>query len=197
MRSGTHLLMATLASNFDLGDLAMEVELPGQRWHATGTARATVPWARLFGDHEPFARARTPAERILYIVRDPRDTLHSLWRFEAPDRGPEQFVDPQRIGYWYRHASDYCARVHWIRFEDLTGESFDHVMEGIARRFGLPRRAPAPPRFTRVDCFVGWSPGAGTAGRWRVWPDEVHARFRDVIPDGFLGYRLSDRAART
>jgi hypothetical protein len=190
MRSGTHLLMATLAANFEFGDLSIEGEVPGQRWYATGRSRAVIPWGRLFGDHQPFAQTGTAPERILYIVRDPRDTLDSLWRFEAPGTAPEAFLTPERIDYWYRHASEYCSRVHWIRFEDLTGDGFEDVLEGIARRFVLPRRAAAPPGFRRVEHSVGWSPGPGRPGRWRGWPPECQARIASLIPRGFLGYEL-------
>jgi len=197
MRSGTHLLMATLAENFELGDLSIEVDLPGQRWHATGQARAVVPWGRLFGDHEPFPDSRTSPEKILYIVRDPRDTLHSLWRFEAPATPLGEFLTRERIHYWYRHASDYCAHVCWIRYEDLTGDGFEKVMAQVAGRFGLRARAGegssgegAGP-FRRVEEPVGWSPGSGRQGRWREWPAEWCARFATVVPAGFLGYSLS------
>jgi len=195
-RSGTHLLMATLAANFELGDLAIEVDVPGQRWHATGEARAVVPWGRLFGDHEPFPESRTPPEKVLYIVRDPRDTLHSLWRFEAPATALGEFLTRERIEYWYRHASEYCARVCWIRYEDLTGDGFEQVMARVAGRFGLRARAAgrapgaeAPP-FRRVQGPVGWSPGRGRPGQWREWPAEWRARFASVVPPGFLGYPL-------
>jgi hypothetical protein len=194
-RSGTHLLMATLAENFELGDLSIEVDVPGQRWHASGEARAVVPWGRLFGDHEPYLDTRASPERILYIVRDPRDTLDSLWRFEAPATPLGQFLTLDRIRHWHRHASGYCARVFWIRFEDLTGDRFESVMAEIAGRFGLRSRAPevAPGRggrFRRIREPVGWSPGPGRQGWWRDWPAEWRARFAAVIPAGFLGYPL-------
>jgi hypothetical protein len=200
MRSGTHLLMATLAANFDLGDLSIEVDLPGHRWHATGEARAVVPWGRLFGDHEPFPetwpvpQTRTSPERILYIVRDPRDTLHSLWRFDAPTTPLGDFLTLDRIRHWYHHASGYSAHVFWIRFEDLTGDGFERVMERVAERFDLRLRTDRTPpggrRFRRIATPVGWSPGTGAGGFWRKWPAGWRERFASVIPEGFLGYRL-------
>jgi hypothetical protein len=196
MRSGTHLLMATLAANFEFGDLSIEVELPNQRWHATGQPRAIVPWGRLFGDHEPFAQARTSPERVLYIVRDPRDTLRSLWKFEAPASSLGEFLTRDRIQYWHRHASEYCANVFWIRFEDLTGDGFEKVMERIAHHFGLrSQKAEVRPdgdllRFRRIEAPVGWSPGSGNGGAWREWPAEWRELFASVIPEGFLGYEL-------
>lgn len=160
MRSGTHLLMATLAANFELGDLSIEAAVPGQRWSATGEDRAVVPW-----------------------------------RFEAPGT-LEEFLTPERIGYWYRHTSEYCAHVRRIRFEDLTGKGFDGVMAGIAKRFRLRLRAPGNEPFWRVDRPVGWSSGPGEQGRWRDWPREWQARFASVIPPGFLGYELPARPSR-
>ena len=198
MRSGTHLLMATLALNFEFGDASIEVEVPGQRWHATGQSRAIVPWGGLFGDHEPFSENRLEVGRILYAVRDPRDTLHSLWRFQAPTVPLDEFLTPDRIRYWYQHASGYCRSVPWVRFEDLTCDRFAEVMSGIARRFGLRRRAPEPGAAEGPGCFrpvqgpVGWSPGSGRGGQWRSWPAELQERFTVVIPDGFLGYELAE-----
>jgi hypothetical protein len=202
MRSGTHLLMATLATNFYLGDLSLDVDLPGQRWHATGQARAVVPWGRLFGDHEPFPDAHTCPEKILYIVRDPRDTLQSLWRFEAADVPLGEFLTLDRIRYWHRHAAGYCASVFWVRFEDLTGAGFEALMERIAKHFDLQPRtrrhgAPGAGRFRRITRRVGWSPGGGTNDSWREWPAEWRERFASVIPEGFLGYRLAEPVRRT
>ena len=197
-RSGTHLLMATLAANFELGDLSIEADVPGQRWHATGESRAIVPWGRLFGDHEPFSPRADPG-RMLYIVRDPRDTLRSLWQFESPTTPLGDFLSVDRIRYWYRHSSEYCARVFWIRFEDLTGEGFAAVMERIAARFDLRWRLPEAGSGGQRSCFrriegpVGWSPGAGGVGSWPGWPAEWRERFAAAIPDGFLGYRLRQR----
>lgn len=188
--------MASLAANFDLGDLTLEGEVPGQRWHATGEARAVIPWGLLFGDHEPFSETRLSPERIVYIVRDPRDTLHSLWRFEAPAMPLGDFLTEERIRYWHTHASGYSARVFWIRFEDLAGDGFERVMTEIGRRFALRARARggaasgSEVRFRRVEGPVGWSPGPGRTGTWREWPAEWRARFASVIPPGFLGYDL-------
>jgi hypothetical protein len=96
-----------------------------------------------------------------------------------------------------QHASEYCDRVCWIRYEDLTGPGFENVMARVAGRFGLrPRAADGASSeeaipFRRVEAPVGWSPGAGRQGEWREWPDEWRARFASVIPMGFLGYSIA------
>lgn len=190
LRSGTHLLMASIAANFELGNLDLDVELPGQRWHGDGRPQAIVPWGRLFGDHNLFPHARTPPDKIVYIVRDPRDTMYSLWRFVGEDVPFEDFACVHRVRYWLQHASGYCAHVHWVRYEDLTGTGFEDVLASIGRRFGLQRKHGRSGSLQAVRTPVGWSAGPGRSGYWREWSATLRNRFASVVPDGFLGYSM-------
>lgn len=104
-RSGTHFLWETLKSNFDLKKSpSPEGDMGGFKWH------------RLY--------QQTPKEFItnnmcVFLIRDPRDTLTSLW-------------------YYWQKGAEACFRME----EFLKGKSFSDYIRGTSEsdiiNFGVP-----------------------------------------------------------
>lgn len=185
--------MATLLRNFRLEGPGAEIDVQGQRWFTDGRDRATVPWGHLFGSHRLFGNCCIEPKRILYVVRDPRDTLDSLWRFVAESTG-ESFISwckPSRITAWVVHVASYLAgEVMMVRYEDLVGDRHDEMLEQIWTRFDLRKRNGFG--WERIGPKVGWSPGPGRSGYWRDWPEDLRERFAACVPPRFLGYDMRE-----
>lgn len=150
-RSGTHFLMAALAANFELGDLAMEATgAPGTVWYADNKNPAVVPWGKLFLSHEPYTEALGDPESILYIHRSLSDVQRSCIRAFLPAPSMEE---------WGKHIESYAKTgAFLVAYEMLNRGFYQKTMEAIARRFALV--APlAPSRgYIEVHHKVGWVP---------------------------------------
>ncbi|CAN6242470.1 unnamed protein product [Urochloa humidicola] len=125
-----------------------------------------LPDPRLFATHVPFAAlprsvaATTP--RIVYVCRDPKDTLVSLWAFHnklrarhgapplAVEAAGELFCDgvspfgpywEHVLGYWRAHLAR-PDRVLFFRYEDMRRDPAAHVRR-LAEFAGVPFGAAA------------------------------------------------------
>lgn len=191
-RSGTHFLMASIYQNFHLDKKALmnsRVEVRGQTWH-TGEEKAAVPWCHLQGVHDMYDQAvkKLPPQKILYIVRHPVDCLYALYRFWGKGDA-DSWISDTRIARWLRHAKGYTENVpYFIRYEDLKDPAnTQEIFSTIAEVYNL---IPVHSEYTLVDHLVGWSPKEGLSGYSDRLNDDTLARFRRLIPEGFLGYEI-------
>ncbi|CAN6275135.1 unnamed protein product [Urochloa humidicola] len=115
---------------------------------------AVLPDPRLFATHVPFASlprsVPAAAARIVYVCRDPKDTLVSLWAFHnklrhdqpplSVDAAAELFCDgvspfgpywEHVLGYWRAHL------VLFFRYEEMRRDPAAHVRR-LAEFAGLP-----------------------------------------------------------
>lgn len=157
-RSGTHLLMASIYHNFDIGTgHERVVTVRNQQWSGTGTEQAVVPWAGLFGSHLALENAhKLERKQIIYIYRNPINCLYSNWRFfGGEDTTFSQWLTPINILHWQQHVESYFENCHTIKYEDLR----DHpeiVLELIQKIFKLKRRNLEGWIIVRKP--VGWTP---------------------------------------
>jgi len=164
-------MLASIYENFEVGNQAGNIKVPGQKWHETGEETACIPWCNLFGAHGPLSaacRKNIPFKNILYIVRHPYDCLYSLWRFwdhkNEKKRETEliDFMGADRICRWRDHVTSYIG-VPTVRYEDLCN-NFTGTMERIEEQFDLKRKHA---EIKRPDSLVGWSPQEGHVGYWQ------------------------------
>ena len=176
-RSGTHFLWETLKSNFDLKKAkSPEGSMGGFKWH------------RLYKN--------TPKEFIhnnmcVYLVRDPRDTLTSLWYYwlkgAEASIGMEKFLKNKSFSKYIRcsyeneainfgipitfvnpieHWVDYTEwanQVYTIRFEDLKNDLVV-TLNKFADNFGIE---PLHSDYKIINNLVGHFPRKGILGDWR------------------------------
>ena len=194
-RSGTHLLAATIFQNFKLPDMSLVTPIHAGKRFVRGEeesevgSRATIPWGGLWGSHNFYNPkwAKNP-DKILYIVRHPVRTMVSYWRFVDPLQKdvPERYLSEGRAKFWYRHAKGYTQNCHWVRYEDLVGDSHDNVLSDIAEWFGLEKKQDG---YSRVEERVGWySDSTPTQSKETV--QMAKDSLGKVLPDGFLGYDI-------
>ena len=145
-RSGTHFLMAALAANFELGDLAVEATgAPGTVWYSDNKNPAIIPWGKLFLSHEPYSEKLGDPKSILYIARAPAEVGLSCLRAGLPFS----------IEQWDAHLYSYFeAEVYTITYRELL-TSYDSALYRISRYFRLPLlHKPV----VTVQQKVGWVP---------------------------------------
>ncbi|GJN26972.1 hypothetical protein PR202_gb14942 [Eleusine coracana subsp. coracana] len=120
-----------------------------------------LPDPRLFATHVPFVSLpRTVATsgcKIVYLCRDPKDTLVSMWHFSnklrardgleplSVDAAVEFFCDglspcgpywDHVLGYWQAHLA-HPERVLFLRYEEMQRDPAAHVRR-LAEFVGLP-----------------------------------------------------------
>lgn len=183
-RSGTGLLMEYVARCFYAG-VPLEIS-GGQAGHWADRRPAQMQHiARLFGSHL-FPGKQTPVGPAVYIARDGRDVMASLWNakmmLSPADRGlpfsdwlarPLDWIGSpgHRAGlvklspaeHWAQHVDAWIKvpGVHVVRYEDLVQRP-GGVMLGIAARFGITSW-----EFERIGQLVGTAPNRGIIGGWR------------------------------
>ena len=157
-RSGTHLLMAYIYHNFDVGPgLERIVFVKDQQWSGTGTQEAVVPWAGLFGAHHPLCQARRLRKKeIVYIYRNPINCLYSNWKFfSGEDTSFLNWLSTVGILNWQQHVQDYRKSCFSIKYEDLRDDP-ERVLTILQRHFKLKRRRIKD--WILIKNPVGWTP---------------------------------------
>lgn len=191
-RSGTHLLAATIQRNFELPDMTIKAVIHQGKKFIIGDQewkpgeRAAIPWGALWRTHNFFNPSWvTDPEKILYIVRNPVNTLMSYQRLMDPlcEKAPETFIGQPGVRFWFKHAKGYTKHCHWVRYEDLVGERHDEVLGQIAAWFGLQ---PKYAKFVRVEEHVGWY--SAETPRQTLSSEGLVEACKAVVPEGFLGY---------
>lgn len=193
-RSGTHFLLATLWKNFELPDVSHIAPMHAGKKFVIGSlewmpgSRARVPWGNLWATHNFYSpnNVKDP-NTILYIVRNPINTLKSYRRFLDPlcKEPDEKYFGRERIAYWYRHAKGYTNNCRWIRYEDLAGSLHDRILDQIAEWYDLDFKYN---QYMRVEDKVGYYPSINPV--YKDLPDGAIELFREIIPPDFLGYKI-------
>lgn len=126
----------------------------------------------------------------IYLVRDGRDAVHSLFQFvvtaEYRARHPDCVrTDPRellalpgflerRVEEWRKHVRDFLDDPrpwHLVRYEDLTGENKPATIEALAQHLEIeltPQRLEEVMASTTVESCSRAAPGhvhSGTSGR--------------------------------
>lgn len=187
--------MATLWHNFELPDLTVTAKMPDGRMFRDydGTVVrpgevARIRWGGLWLAHDAMDRSKKP-ERVVYVVRNPVDTLMSFWRFCDPLMltAPSRFIGYESVKHWHHQLLSYImAGCMIIRYEDLVGTQHDYVLHLLESRFGLKCKRE---RFERLMRKVGWYSSIEPLQS----PDPPKLLLNAVaeqIPKGFLGYNI-------
>jgi len=194
-RSGTHLLAASIWKNFELPDLTVRAVVHsgkkfvmGSKMWTTGD-RVDIPWGGLWRSHNFFNPPwfKDP-KRVLYIIRNPVDTLVSFWRFLDPlcKDDLEVHFGKGRVAFWLKHVRGYTDNCRWVRYEDLVGDKHDEVLDQIAEWFDLTARVDT---YQRVVGRVGWYSSESPVKSKR--PTKTILRMIEKnFPDEFLGYSV-------
>lgn len=204
-RSGNNFLATLLARNFypDL-DLKSGVGAIGH-WANRSQGHRNL-YGKLAGGH-CFPCRGYEKGRAIYIIRDGRDVVLSLWRskhFKHKDQEnislseflrqdidwwetPGQRSGPRinAIQHWRKHILLWSAEgdVHFVHFEQLIANPIAE-MEIIAERFDLEK----PLAYETVNELVGWFPNQGQVGGWKKhFSGEDLAFFHSIAPKGFFG----------
>lgn len=186
MRSGTHFLMAALWKNFELGDEGRPAR--GRQWAENGKNFANVPWGHLWGTHSPIQACNIPIENVVYIFRNPYDTLISLWHYKEARCTFDQWAHEKTIQRWYEHVKGYAdAGAYLVKYEVLR-EKYGMQLGHIEGRFHLARKDA---EWQPVDELVGWKPHAAKMNQGRRLRKELRERFASIIPEGFCGYKIA------
>lgn len=195
-RSGTHLIMATVYRNFEVGDQSKEGRSePGRTWGSTGKKRVVIPWLKMFGTHDPFLNSGFSKDHILYGIRHPLDALISRWRMKnlrtwKSEQGPlGEFLTEDIIQEWIDHVNGYVFEgdCFWLKYEDIIGpdEIYHSLLENIQEVFSLD---PKCEEWVRVIEKVSWQP---KLPKPEVVPSVIIDRMKSTIPCdlmAFFGY---------
>jgi bile-salt sulfotransferase len=212
-RSGTHLLLAYLRTNF-YPDVDLDLRRSHRVWGHWADRQAfgdLVPNGLFRTTHEfPSSRWRDRSRPTVYIFRDGRAVALSLWR-------SSHFVNPAWEGitlaeflrrkldwegtpgrrstpretiaeHWSRHVCAWHSapypRCVTIRYEELVLEP-ERVLERLQAGFRFLRRPKAP---RRVEHKVGIAPNQARIDAWKevFTPEDVE----------FFESRMDPRAAR-
>ncbi len=194
-RSGTHFLCATILKNFKLSNINLVSYIHTGRKFVVGDeewkvgSRVEIPWGGLWRTHNYFnPKWFKYPEKVLYIVRNPIDTLLSHWRFIDPLRKKDHkiYLGENSVKTWYKHAKGYTNNCYWIKYEDLVGDAHDGILDDIKSNFNLESKFSY---YQRVSEKVGWY-SADDPLELDEPVEEIIRICRKVIPSNFLGYDL-------
>lgn len=185
-RSGTHLLMALIYSNFHFDyDLSLEMKTKyGNKWLLTGEKKAIVPWGKLFGTHKIFDEEYKDA---IYIYRHPVDVMRSRWEFSGKAEKLFEFVTEEKVKNWKLHVDSYFeADVFTVNYNQLLSTPVA-VLSTIKNRYNL-QMVDSKYR-CRIKTRVGWQP------KRRMTINEGYniatlEMMRDILGVEYRGFRI-------
>jgi hypothetical protein len=214
VRSGTHLLMSVMYENFYKGreDLHGEFRKVGHWSHkydgfslfkSTETGKY-IPWRGLFGRHGFYP---VDDKSIVYIYRDGRDVMQSMYNFyplrsqedqalsfseyikkpmdwwEGPNKKCKPKMTP--VEHWYNSVDAWInSKATLVRYEDLVSNPYKVIKE-IEEKFELKRKTED---FYLGSKKVGLAPQKAIIGSWREYfSKEDVDYFNSVVPSDFEG----------
>jgi hypothetical protein len=112
------------------------------------------PYGNLIGGHH---KANFDSTGI-YIIRNPRDVMLSLWRLKDNQEKFENWCSLKQLGLWKDHINHHLEKnIFYIKYEDLR-DNFQPTMRKISTHFDL---LPISNPYLTLDNLVGWSPVQG------------------------------------
>ena len=178
--------MATLLFNFDFGrNLALDASSDGHKWCDGKRERLDVPWGKLFGSHNTIDSQSESPENILYIMRNPLETIRSNWEFHGMPGTLNEYATVGRMVYWKNHVENYASRCAFVTYEDLCSLPIA-AMDKIRTTFGLTMIGR---EYVTVKQKVGWLPPGKMSPRDGYNASTI-LRFKDILGNSFMGYRL-------
>uniref|UniRef100_A0A0E0QL67 Sulfotransferase domain-containing protein n=1 Tax=Oryza rufipogon TaxID=4529 RepID=A0A0E0QL67_ORYRU len=140
-------------------DLVPFIELPFRHIHPLAAALDAIPSPRLLGTHMQHhllpPRVDELGCRIVYLCREPKDVIVSLWHFINKvidddlsldfDKAFEMFVDGfssvgpiwnHYLGYWNKHVEE-PDRVLFLKYDDMMADPTGHVKK-LAKFLRVP-----------------------------------------------------------
>lgn len=165
VRSGTHFLMSILFENFYKNKIEpikqtqfghwSNKHIAGNNFHNLSDKNNDISWGKLFGRHN---FSPITDDNIIYIYRDGRDVLISMYEFEKSLKknfklsffeylnskldwyeAPSQFKGPKYtpIEHWYFSTNKWInSSVYKVRYEDLNLNTLDEIKR-ISDHFNL------------------------------------------------------------
>jgi len=215
-RSGSNFILATLYKNFYAGmNLSGNAGVIGHWKHRTNstglyhTRKKRVDrnmHSKIFGGHRfrPVKVRNNP----IYVIRDGRDVVLSLWRTKwmlSPDDQDISFeyflrkkidwlgnpggklrgkprMNP--VQHWKAHVNNWYGKkgrdgICYVRFENMVTNPVK-TLKGIKDYFGLKRVSE---KLDKIDYLVGWSPNKGVIGSWKeVFSENDIEFFHKFVP---------------
>lgn len=112
------------------------------------------PYGKLFGGHH-----KSPFDTEgIYIIRNPRDVMLSLWKLKSPGIPFNKWCDTSRLKGWKNHISHYKKENFFIiKYEDLRDKPME-TLKKIHHHYNL---TPKYEEYVTLDKLVGWSPPTG------------------------------------
>lgn len=200
-RSGTHWFCSLVQRRFYVRQSWDHAMQPSDGVPFLGLAGDDrCQWDPLFGGHWYDPGTASNLRRAVYLVRDGRDALVSLWelaRRQGQDISLSDFIRApvaineingsppslSRAELWHWSTARWMAAgVPVVRYEDLI-ENPTKELDRIAAEFGL--LDDADPQDIDPQRPVGYNPGPARPGRWReLWGAddlEYFERCRDAV----------------
>ncbi|WP_452227701.1 sulfotransferase domain-containing protein [Lacinutrix sp. MEBiC02404] len=192
-RSGTHFLEAFLAKNFyDKEDLSSNGSIHYGHWSNKILLEEGEPYHKLFGSH--FFPDKTKVfNKSIYIYRDGRAVIASLWRTEFYNKewkgmtfseflrkdldwygGPGQKAEPNLniVQHWFNHIEAWENNkndILFLRFEDMKKNPKKAYLE-ICKKYypllHLKSRMFGFKNFNPINDKVGLKPNAAKINSW-------------------------------
>ena len=109
------------------------------------------PYGNLIGGHH---KANFDSTGI-YIIRNPRDVMLSLWKLRGFSKDFEIWCDNYQLEKWKDHITHHLDKgFFYLKYEDLR-DNFSIKMEEIYKHFNLTSINDS---YSKLDKLVGWGP---------------------------------------
>lgn len=209
-RSGTHFLEAFLAKNFYKNeDLSSNGAIHYGHWANRTLLEEGEPYHKLFGSHF-FPNSLKVSDKAIYIYRDGRAVIASLWRtgfynkswegitfseFLRKDLdwigGPGQKANLKMniIQHWFNHIESwekYSDKILFLRFEDLKNNPEKAYLEICKKYFYILYIKYKLFGFKNLDPInnkVGLKPNSAKINSWEnLYNDDDLKFFYSQIP---------------
>lgn len=197
-RSGTHLAMNLFGQNlYPNSDLGKSLTEWGH-WKSRKKEAIHNPYAKLFGSHD-FPQRANPGNKV-YVYRDGRSTLVSMWKFLNPGVPFSDFLKPKIdfhgspawkkksrlniVEHWYIHVWAWHVATPpdtiLVRYEDLVRKP-EKIVRAVSQKFDLPMDRG----FLPVTQKVGIQPNEGEIYTWKKHfsPEDLEWFFKFVPRD--------------
>lgn len=202
-RSGTNLLCEVLYQNYFSNNEKVNFKYKAdiniiKKTYTRDDETANFlenPSIYLFGDHEHFAKstARYNTKKSIYIYRNPKDTLYSLYNVSkqglpwgekiSNNLQFKEWLTAEKINNWKNHVLNFQKNVYYIKYEDLINDH-EKALKRIEKQFNIKKIIPHSYFPSKL---IGWLPLKGGA---YDFDDNISKKFKDVLNENFLNYNI-------